>query len=318
MQAMARRLQALERFLQPYREKLVQVRKDDGTFQTISVLAKEGGGDGTGGYGSTLVPKSIFQKDGVWRLVFHPARFIEHSLDGAGKDHAIKASKGNLDDDPLPEIALSGETQKVWLKFEVTRESSVGKDSPEIVVGEKPDSNPMEPRRPDFEGKDGKHVQHVGTVKFTDGVPEWVTVNSDASVSIYLPAIECIGDGIRDYDNYVAKPPIDQYRTFRGQNAGELEESGYTGELEQEFDSDSGFEIRELPVQIEIDLTANTLVFKGTCKVPIPVGNPGSRTWTDCEGNQVMGIEWNRGLVRSSGDESMEAGCDGNDGYNSI
>ena len=42
-QAMASRLQSLERFLQNYREKQVQVRRDDGTFQKIWVLAKEGG-----------------------------------------------------------------------------------------------------------------------------------------------------------------------------------------------------------------------------------------------------------------------------------
>lgn len=315
-QAMAARLQSLERLLHPYREKQVQVRNDDGTFQKIWVLAKEGGGDAGGSYGSTLVPKLIYQKDGVWRLVFWPARFIEHSLTQAGKDHKIKCPGGFLTDDPLPEIPLKGETEKVYLKFVVTRECEVKGDSPEITTGEEPTREPMQPKRPDIPGADGSYVQHVGTVKFTDDVPEWVPNNSDASVSIFLPIIETVGDGIRDYDDWL-KPNVDKWRTFRAETDEEMEEKRKeSGEqkLEDEFDSDSGFEIRKFPLSIKVALKDNTLVWSGTVKVPIPKGDPGSRTWTDCEGNEVMKINWNKGLVRSTGDESMEAGCDGNDG----
>ena len=40
-------------------------------------------------------------------------------------------------------------------------------------------------------------------------------------------------------------------------------------------------------------------------------GKKGSRVWKDCDGNEMMRIDWNDGLVTSSGDEEMEAGCDG-------
>jgi hypothetical protein len=317
VQAMARRLQALERFLQPYREKLVQVRRDDGTFQTISVLAKEGGGAAGGGYGSTIVPKSIYQKDGVWRLIFHPAMFVENSLAQAGKAHEIKAGKGNLTDDPPPEFALSGKTEQVWLKFGVTRESSIAADSPGLVIGGEPEKKVLEPKRPNFDGKDGEHSQLVGTVKFTDGAPEWIPANSDATASIYLPAIQCIGDGERDYDSYLAKPPTDKYRTFRGQNDAELEEAGYTEKLEEEFGESeySGFEIRELPVKVSIDLTANTLVFKGFCKVPVPKGMSGSYSWMNCGDDDGTGpkASVNRGIIvvnESQAGDFEACGCD--------
>ena len=44
-------------------------------------------------------------------------------------------------------------------------------------------------------------------------------------------------------------------------------------------------------------------------------GKKGSRVWMDCDGNEVMRIEWNDGLITSSGDEYMEAGCDGVSSY---
>ena len=293
-----RRLQALERFLQPYREKLVQVRRDDGSFQTITVLAKEGGGEAGGSYGSTLLPKTIYKKDGVWRLVFHPAMFVEHSLTEAGKMHEIKTAGGKLTADPAPEIPLSGKTEKIWLKFSLTPECTVKADSPEIVIGAEPEKKPMQPKRPGSDGVTGNHAQHVGTVEFKDGVPEWVPVNSDASVSIFLPAIERVGDGETDYETYQAKPPTDKIRTFRGQNGEELQKSGYTDALEKEFgeSSTSGFEIRELPVKVEVTVVANTLVFKGTCKVPIPKGVSGGYSWSNC-GDEGPKANLNRGVV---------------------
>lgn len=302
VQAMARRLQALERFLQPYREKMVQVRRDDGTFQTISVLAKEGWSEGGGDYGSTLVPKTIFQKDGVWRLVFHSAMFAEHSLAEAGKMHEIKTANGNLTDKPAPEIPLSGKTEKIWLKFSLTRDCTVKADSPEIVIGAEPEKKPMVPRRPGSDGNDGNHVQHVGTVEFTDGAPEWIPVNSDASVSLFLPAIEKVGDGETDYETYQSSPPTDKIRTFRGQNEEELKESGYTDKLEEEFGSPStsGFEIRELPVKVEVAVKNNTLVFNGTCKVPIPMGIAGAYSWSNC-GDGGTTTKFNRGIAVADG-----------------
>lgn len=319
LQAAIRRLQALERFLQPYREKLVQVRLDDGTFQTISVLAKEGGGAGGGSYGSTLVPKTIYKKDGVWRLVFYPAMLAEHSLAEAGKMHEIKSPGGKLTADPLPEIPLGGKTEKIWLKFSLTPECTVKNDSPEIVIGEEPEKKPMQPKRPGSDGTTGNYVQHVGTVKFINDVPEWVTVNSDASISLFLPGIEKVGDGETDYETYQAKPPVDKIRTFRGQNAEELQESGYTDGLEKEFgeSSTSGFEIRELPVKVTVEVIANTLVFKGTCKVPIPRGLNGGYSWNNCGGDSGPRATLNRGIVTvvNSTAGSFEAcacgSCDG-------
>lgn len=312
------RVKSIERLLQNYREKQVQVRRDDGSFQTITVLAKEGGSADSSDYPSTLVPKTIYQKEGVWRLVFHPAMFREFSLKETGKAHKIKADTSTLDAEELPEIPLSGITQKVWLKFGLTPGCTVEADSPEVVVGDEPPRKLMQPKRPDGGNVAGKYVQHVGTVKFVEGgEPEWVPGNSDASVSIFLPAIECIGDGIRDYDTYQADPPTDKFRTFRGQNDDELDDTGWNN-LEKEFGSDSGFQIRLLPIKIVVDLNANTLILKGVVKVPIPTGAPGSRVWKDCEGNEVMRVDWKRGLIRSTGDEEMEAGCDGTGNSNSV
>lgn len=319
VQAMASRIQSLERLLQSYREKQVQVRRDDGTFQTITVLAKEGGGEAGGSYGSTLVPETIYQKDGVWRLVFHQAMFAEHSLAEAGKMHEIKTTGGNLTADPAPEIPLSGKTEKVWLKFSLTPECTVEADSPEIVIGEEPKKKPMEPKRPGADGKTGNHVQHVGTVEFKDNVPEWKPINSDASVSLFLPAIEKVGDGETDYETYQAKPPTDKIRTFRGQNAEELQESGYTDALEKEFgeSSTSGFEIRELPVKVTVEVIDNTLVFKGTCKVPVPRGLTGAYSWNNCGGDSGPLATMNRGVVtvansNAGGFEACACGsCDG-------
>ena len=44
-------------------------------------------------------------------------------------------------------------------------------------------------------------------------------------------------------------------------------------------------------------------------------GRVGSLVWKDCDGNEVMRLEWNDGLITSSGDYEMEAGCDGWSSY---
>ena len=40
-------------------------------------------------------------------------------------------------------------------------------------------------------------------------------------------------------------------------------------------------------------------------------GKTGSRTWRDCDDNEVFKIEWNDGLVTSTGHLYMSCGCDG-------
>jgi hypothetical protein len=38
-------------------------------------------------------------------------------------------------------------------------------------------------------------------------------------------------------------------------------------------------------------------------------GRKGSRVWKDCDGNEIMRIEWDDGLITSTGDAEMQAGC---------
>ncbi len=39
-------------------------------------------------------------------------------------------------------------------------------------------------------------------------------------------------------------------------------------------------------------------------------GGDGSRTFKDCDGNEVSKIEWKNGIITSTGDEEIQGGCD--------
>ncbi len=39
-------------------------------------------------------------------------------------------------------------------------------------------------------------------------------------------------------------------------------------------------------------------------------GGTGSRTFKDCDGQEVSKIEWENGRITSTGDEDIECGCD--------
>lgn len=318
---MAARLGALERLLSSYREKQVEVRNSDGTFQTVTVLAKEGGESPGGSFGTTIQPKELAKVAGVWTVTFHPARMMQHSLTHAGQAHDIKTSKGTLESEP--KLPLGSGTQDVWLRFDVSSTGSIVEGTPELVIGKEPDRKLVVPQRPETPGSEGSHVQHVGQFITADGkgAPKWKPINTSAIFSTFFTAIESVGDGERIYDAYQNEPPTDKFRSLRGQNESELNADGYTDRLEKEFIEDQdypAFEIRELPLKVIIEVKSNSLVFKGFCKVPVPAGFSGDYNWKNCgESAASVKAQVARGLVLNTGDAGGDynaCGCDNCDG----
>lgn len=54
----------------------------------------------------------------------------------------------------------------------------------------------------------------------------------------------------------------------------------------------------------------NLLAQPRRCTVREASGGKGSRTFKDCDGQEVSKIEWDNGRITSDGDEDIEGGCD--------
>jgi hypothetical protein len=312
---MAQRLGAMERLLSSYREKQVEVRRPDGTFQTITVLAKEGGEASGSTFGTTIQIKTLEKVQGRWRVRFFPAKLAEHSILHAGETHSIQVPGGNLDNDPTPFINIAP-GDKVWLTFKVTQTADVDGDSVKLVIGNKmPERVSMNPIRPgNEEGKVGDHVQEVGSFSKDGDALIWLPNNTNAVFCGFFTAIESVGDGEKLYDSYTDNPPTDRYRSIRGQTDDELDTDGWK-KIDEDFPADSGFEIREFPLKIELEVVNQTLLIKGKAKVPIPNGMEGDYEWQHCEteGDDQIKASVKRGIILNSLSNAgvfIAAGCD--------
>jgi hypothetical protein len=195
IQQMAMRMGALERLLSSYREKQVEVRKPDGSFQSITVLAKEGGsGSGDSVYASAIAPSKFRKVGGVWKVSFTPAKLWEHSLKNLSKEHEIKLDDAPLTNDPAPEKALAGGDNEVWLSYKITYNGAVSAPVT-LTIGEAPEKKPLTPKRPEYEGdgvkeQDGILIQKIGTITVNrDSDPTWKPECTSSKADVFLPII---------------------------------------------------------------------------------------------------------------------------------
>ena len=196
---------------------------------------------------------------------------------------------------------------------------------------------------------EGEYFVKLFKLEDNDGKPRVkIYQQSDIEHVAQLWAGENLGGGARVYSGHDAATNKFQFRSVRGDYG--IKENEASGEVELDFlaenvGEEEGGEVYVVPEDEEGPLddppdgpaqfrkvvgrgyyegdtpdagTSGQIVVITDGEVVRVLGNgrTGSRVWKDCDGNEVMRIDWSDGLITSTGDEEMEAGCDGTSSNN--
>ena len=210
----------------------------------------------------------------------------------AVKFHMPEYDGKALDAIPKPEIGMSiGDI--LWCEFK-TDETGTVTGKPEIIVAaDDKDGVHYYPRDPESSGNNGDYYVKLFKLEIDEQFPRVkVYQQSDIEHWAQLWTGENIGGAPGEvFKEHKESENIYKFRTVdgRGDYTDDSPDAGVTEQIKVVKDDDV------------VRVLGN--------------GKKGSRVWMDCDGNEVMRIEWNDGLITSSGDEYMEAGCDGVSSY---
>lgn len=290
-----RRLATLERFLQGFNERQIQHVDADGRVRTTTVLMKASSGTTASDNATTTIQfKEFITRDNKRYITFYPAKFVSHTLVALGVSHdiAVPSGGGTLSMDPPVEIPFDGST-KFYIEFQITPSGDV--TGVQLLTSQKTQKEVI-PIRPSVTTQSGLYSYLLGSIAMVDNTPVWHPSNCDATVGCFIPAIESVGDGERLYSTYSGG--TDQWRSIRGQNEAEQEESDYNAIRDEFSSASSGFEVRELPVRLEFFVRNETIIGKGFVLIPIPDGESGGASWKNCGSAQAgVQLNLNRGIA---------------------
>ena len=177
----------------------------------------------------------------------------------------------------------------LWCRYR-TDKAGLVTGTPEIIVDSSDhDGVHYWPKDPEGYGGDGDYYVKLFKLELDDdGFPKVIVYQqSDIEHYTQLWTGENTGSGAGIYKKHDEAENLYKFRSVdgRGGYTGDYPNAGVTAQIKAVTDGDV------------VRVIGN--------------GKKGSRVWKDCDGNEMMRIEWNDGLVTSSGDEEMEAGCDG-------
>ncbi len=257
------------------------------------------------------------------------------------KFHMPKSGATTLDTIPRPKIAMSiGDT--LWCKYETDIMGEVSGEPEVIVAADDQDGIHYYPEDPESSGQDGTYYVKLFKLENDGGFPKVrVFQQSDIEHWAQLWTGENLGSGARVYKEHKETENIFKFRTIRGDYGVREKETDTEVELDfwaENIGEETGGEVWKEPTQNGVPIpdppdgpaqfrrVVGRAYYTGDnpdagVSEQIKVvtdddlvrvngnGRKGSRVWKDCDGYEVMRIEWDDGLITSTGDAEMQAGC---------
>ena len=192
-----------------------------------------------------------------------------------------------LDSIPKPEISMSVD-DILWCRYQTDATGALT-GTPEIIVDSSDkDGVHYYPRDP--AGSGGEGDCYVKLLKLElDGSSPRVRVYQQSDIEHWaqLWTGENVGYGVEIYKEHEESVNIYKFRRVDGRGS-------YISDMPDAYTTE----------QIRVVKDNETARVIGN-------GKTGSRTWRDCDNNDVFKIEWNDGLITSTGHLYMLFGCDG-------
>jgi hypothetical protein len=291
----------------------------------------------------------IEKSEGSYKVIIKEGWVIERkpkSEDNpAVKFHMPRSGETTLDTIPRPRIAMSvGDT--LWCKYQTDIMGEISEEPEVIVAAEDQDGTHYYPEDPEGSGQEGTYYVKLFKLEDDEGFPK-VRVYQQSDIEHWgqLWTGDNLGGGARVYKEHKETENIFKFRTIRGDYGVRENETDDEVELDfwaENIGEESGGEIWKEPEQNGVPIpdppdgpaqfrkvvgrayylddnpdagvTEQIKIVTDEDLVRV-IGNgkKGSRVWRDCDGNEVMRIEWDDGLITSTGDAEMEAGCEETD-----
>ena len=259
----------------------------------------------SGGFSYSMPPPMIHQKGqppfsviaiqkegSSYKVTMMEGWVIERHPKTAGHPHVEfhmpKAGGIPLDRIPRPRLTMR-EDDIAWCRYHTDNKGQLLSAAPEIVIDSNlHDGTHYYPPDPEGSGGEGDYYVKLFKLILVDDVPFIVEYQqSDIEHWAQLWYGENVGTGAKVYKEHDEDENTYKFRQIDGRDY-------YSGDS-----ADPG-----VTEQIKVVTDVDTVRVIGN-------GKKGILIWRDCDGNEVMRLEWNDGLITSSGPDEMEAGCDG-------
>lgn len=333
--SLTKRVSDLERLLSRFSPQRMRLADSTGKMGTYMVLVAR---SGTADASFNNPPFSLreLKKDGAnFNVTIWPGWLRDIiTKGGEGVDGVLfimpKAGEKELSADPAPEIAMKM-GDYLYCHYTSDKKGNVTGDA--SIVADKKDKKSVH-YQPDTDGEggaDGDYWIKVGKLETVDGKTTWKSYqNSDIEHYHELPSFKNVGDGSAVFKERDALEDSYKMRRVRGlygltddqetdritlnvdaENVGEGEKVLVVPEGEEtNAGTDGKMQLRTIRAmteeeaseatgspQIRVVTVENSIVVKGNQK-------KGSLTLNDCNNVQVLKLEWEDGLITSSGDMS--------------
>ena len=192
-----------------------------------------------------------------------------------------------LDTIPRPQLHV-GVNDIAWCRYKCNPAGLINY-TPEIVVvaADQPGAH-YYPTDPEGSGGDGDYYVKLFKLVMDGDFPAiYVYQQSDIEHWAQLWTGENVGYGVEIYKEHEESVNIYKFRRVDGR-------ASYISDMPDAYTTE----------QIHLVKDNETARVIGN-------GRTGSRTWRDCDNNDVFKIEWNDGLITSTGHLYMLCGCDG-------
>ena len=288
-------------------------------------------------------PKKLV--DDIGKMVICPGRLVEvhASYIPSNPFHAYDPDIGGNPMSAEPEITVSA-GQTAMLHFTTDEDGTIDSSSPEIVVKASwPDCVHHYPNDPDESGNPGDYYFPLFKVLSTNDPDCGLKYETYfGGGHIFWPKMLWrgvnLGGASRPFIRHNEDDDQWEFRTIKGNYGIEDAEDGDRIKLDADLENatsgeaevyieqaaplpDGPAKFHELSGRVSGDpgdsgVTKQVNVLPGDAAANKPVriegnGKVGSITFQDCDGNVLVTLSWNDGLITISGDTTIETGCDG-------
>ena len=336
---LTKRVADLERKLSKFSEQRVLVRDSFGKGKKLVVIAKRQGADDLPS-GAAPFSLSTLKKKGSGYAITISVGWLRDLLTikkGGIKFYMPKVGGVSLDSDPAPEITMNV-ADKLYCKYATDPTGTVTGDATIITSKKEEETKHYQPK--DASGKGGENGEYwVKLGELVKGSGQSVIwkqyQNSDIEHVHEIPTFKNLGDGAGVMKRHNADTGEDEARKIKGlygidqteeddrvtldvivENVGDGNPLIVVPEKGSNQGSDESMKVRTIRAakaedlsgsntpQIKVEKNDNVLVVKGN-------GKSGSLVLSDCDGKEVLRLEWSDGLITTDGNLNATLGdCD--------
>ena len=213
---------------------------------------------------------------------------------------------GLVDDDDKPIYQAISDGQAIYIKVLVKKDGTIEEEPSVLVAEDELAGAHYKPKIFDFDGADGEHNYKIAVFEIVDSKPR---------LKLYGA-----GDNIDHYDERVTMEnlePEDESDCYEvGKTYNEAADKVEFRKLKQldgdgspiiKDQNDETINFRRIkektsPAQIQVTTEGNAIKIHGN-------GKMGSLTHVTCEGTETTILEWDDGLILTTGEVSFTAGC---------